>query len=98
MITFFDDQDLISFGSYMLSEERKQSILQSNESEEVINEALKYVTPFDFGNWYQMRTKQQGYENYIEDSGDEEGEDEDLILGEYSEDEGSKIIQMTPRV
>ena len=51
MITFFDDQDLISFGSYMLSEERKQSILQSNESEEVINEALKYVTPFDFGNW-----------------------------------------------
>lgn len=71
MITFFDEQDLISFGNYMLSEERKQSILEvPNVSEEIKKEALQAVTPFDYGMWYEIRKQQE--ENYYEADNDDE--------------------------
>lgn len=59
MITFFDEDDLVSFGNFMISEERKQSILQADVTEEVKKDALSGVTPFDYKNWLELRQMEQ---------------------------------------
>lgn len=92
MVTFFEQEDLISFGDYMISEERKQSILQSEGvSDKIKQQALLGVTPFDYENWYALRLQQSQYEEY-DGNEDEDGiveyglvEDEDLSNNEVSE-------------
>lgn len=59
MITLFDERDLISFGMYMISEQRKESIknnpeITNNETRKAI---LKTVTQFDFNNWLRYKIK-----------------------------------------
>jgi hypothetical protein len=42
MVTYFNKKDLVSFGSYLLSEERKSRISELNQN---------YVTDADIQNW-----------------------------------------------
>lgn len=81
MITFFDEDDLVSFGNFMISEERKQTILQADVTEEVKQDALSGVTPFDYSNWLQLRQMEQQLQ-FEEDEGyiidDEEVINEEL--------------------
>lgn len=52
MITLFSEEDVLSFGQYMISEERSKSILEAEElTDEEKQEILKSVTPFDYNNW-----------------------------------------------
>ena len=83
MITFFDEDDLVSFGNFMISEERKQTILQADVSEEVKQEALSGVTPFDYENWLRFRQmEQQG--SFEEDETEEYIIDEEVINEELN--------------
>lgn len=59
MITLFDERDLVSFGMYMISDQRKDSIknnpeITNNETRKAI---LKTVTQFDFNNWLALKLK-----------------------------------------
>ncbi len=102
MITLFDERDLVSFGMYMISEQRKESIknnpeITNNETRKAI---LKTVTQFDFNNWLALKMKadQEAQElsempempeTLLRDA-DEDAE------GELTNEDDSKIIQMTP--
>ena len=57
MLTLFDEEDIISFGSYMISQERKDSITNHPEitNNQDRKEILKIVTPFDFNNWLRIK-------------------------------------------
>lgn len=83
MITFFDEDDLVSFGNFMISEERKQTILQADVSDEIKQDALSGVTPFDYENWLRFRTmEQQG--QFEEDETEEYIIDEEVINEELN--------------
>ena len=51
MITFFEEKDLVSFGEYLLSDERKDIILNHPELTDRGNDALKDVYQADLANW-----------------------------------------------
>lgn len=51
MITFFEEKDLVSFGEYLLSDERKQMILDNPEFENRSEDDLKIVYHADLFNW-----------------------------------------------
>lgn len=51
MKIFFEEKDLVSFGEYLLSDERKELILNHPEFEGRGEEALKDVYDADLGNW-----------------------------------------------
>lgn len=83
MITLFDERDLVSFGMYMISDQRKDSIknnpeITNNETRKAI---LKTVTQFDFNNWLALKLKDdretinisQEPENISDDSALESG-------------------------
>ena len=85
MITFFDEDDLVSFGNFMISEERKQTILQADVTEEVKQDALSGVTPFDYSNWLQLRQMEQQLQ--FEEEEEDEGyiiDDEEVINEELN--------------
>lgn len=99
MITLFDERDLVSFGMYMISEQRKDSIknnpeITNNETRKAI---LKTVTQFDFNNWLALKMKadqevqelSEVPETLLEDT-DEDVEDE------LTNEDDSKVIKMTP--
>ncbi len=104
MITLFDEQDLVSFGMYMISEQRKDSIKNNPEitNNEVRKAILKTVTQFDFNNWLSLKMKseqeeQENLEDNVTISDDEnisgivkQVEDEMLEV----DDEDSKTIKM----
>jgi hypothetical protein len=50
MVTYFNRKDLVSFGNYLLSEERKTrySLI---DSEIQVDERLKHVSHADIENW-----------------------------------------------
>jgi hypothetical protein len=53
MVMYFTEEDLVSFGSYLLSDVRKQHIRSSSEglSDKDIENRLKNVNDADLGNW-----------------------------------------------
>ena len=53
MVVFFTEQDLVSFGNYVLSNVRKENILahSTEESEEVVAQRLQNVSDADLANW-----------------------------------------------
>ena len=53
MITFFTEEDLISFGKYLLSNERLESFKQNPEftNDEMLAERLSEVHHADIENW-----------------------------------------------
>ena len=83
MIIFFDEDDLISFGNFMISEERKQTILQADVTDEIKQDALSGVTPFDYESWLRFRQmEQQG--QFEEDENEEYIIDEEVINEELN--------------
>jgi hypothetical protein len=97
MITLFDERDLVSFGSYMISEERRKSIENNPEitRKEDKDRILKVVTQFDFNNWLSAKLKSEQEE---QDSIGEEDKIEDVDYTEDNEDkQKAKIIELNPR-
>ena len=99
MITLFDERDLVSFGMYMISEQRKDSIknnpeITNNETRKAI---LKTVTQFDFNNWLALKMKadqeaqelSEVPETLLEDTNED-------VEDELTNEDDSKIIKMTP--
>lgn len=99
MITLFDERDLVSFGMYMISEQRKDSIknnpeITNNETRKAI---LKTVTQFDFNNWLALKMKadqeaqelSEVPETLLEDTNED-------VEDELTNEDNSKIIKMTP--
>ena len=60
MITLFSEDDILSFGQYMISKERNDSILEAEElTDDEKQEVLKTVTPFDYNNWIKITINNQ---------------------------------------
>ena len=53
MVTFFTEEDLISFGNYLLSKERWESIVRNPDfpNDETLDERLREVHHSDIENW-----------------------------------------------
>jgi len=72
MVTLFDERDLVSFGMYMISDQRKESIKNNPEitNNELRKMLLKTVTQFDFNNWLALKLKseQEEQENLTTDN------------------------------
>jgi len=101
MITLFDERDLVSFGMYMISEQRKESIknnpeITNNETRKAI---LKTVTQFDFNNWlnYKMKADQAEQEALENSMSITQDEMEEALSPENTED-NPKIIKLNPEV
>lgn len=54
MITYFTEQDIVSFGNYLLSDERLTVYKKYNIEEDKIPEALKVVNPIDLTGWIEL--------------------------------------------
>lgn len=60
MVTYFDVDDMASFGAYMLSQRRKNSIINNPEvNPEEIETILKMVTQFDLEEWIRLTNEAQ---------------------------------------
>ena len=63
MLMFFTEEDLVSFGNYMVSPIREQKIREgyanSNLNEDDIQNRLKNVSDADLGNWVYMVNQEQ---------------------------------------
>lgn len=101
MITLFDERDLVSFGMYMISEQRKESIknnpeITNNETRKAI---LKTVTQFDFNNWlnYKMKAEQAEQEALEDSTPITQDEMEEALSPENTED-NTKTIKLNPEV
>ena len=101
MITLFDERDLVSFGMYMISEQRKESIknnpeITNNETRKAI---LKTVTQFDFNNWlnYKMKADQAEQEALENSMSITQDEMEEALSPENTED-NPKVIMLNPEV
>lgn len=55
MITYFNKKDLVEFGNYLLSEERKESF--KNISEDLLEERLSKVHHADIENFLESKKK-----------------------------------------
>ena len=54
MVTYFNKKDLVSFGEYLLSDERKEKIINHPEASKMppVEERLKQVHHADLCNWF----------------------------------------------
>ena len=63
MITFFDDQDLISFGTYVRSELRTKLIEEDpvfeGMSEEQVQRVKDNITKYDIYKWVELKQKNE---------------------------------------
>lgn len=65
MVTYFNKKDLVSFGNYLLSDERKQlfqqafdmQIISGVENPTPVDEELKNVHHSDLYNWIEKQNK-----------------------------------------
>lgn len=104
MITLFDERDLISFGMYMISEQRKESIknnpeITNNETRKAI---LKTVTQFDFNNWLRYKIKAEQAEQAEQEALEyltpiTQDEMEETLSPENTED-NSKTVKLNSEV
>ena len=102
MITLFDERDLVSFGMYMISEQRKESIknnpeITNNETRKAI---LKTVTQYDFNNWlnYKMKAEQEALEDSTPITQDEMEEALSPENTKENTEDNPKIIKLNPEV
>ncbi len=53
MVIYFTEEDLVSFGNYLLSDIRTKHIRSTSDgiSDETIEDRLKNVSDADLGNW-----------------------------------------------
>ena len=59
MVVYFNKKDLVSFGEYLLSDERKQSIIDHPDASTMppVEERLKMVHQLDYANWLEKSGK-----------------------------------------
>ena len=55
MVMYFTEEDLASFGQYLLSDERREMIERASigETQDVLQNRLKNVSNLDLANWAQ---------------------------------------------
>lgn len=55
MVMYFTEEDLASFGQYLLSDERREMIERASigETQDVLQDRLKNVSNLDLANWAQ---------------------------------------------
>lgn len=101
MITLFDERDLVSFGMYMISEQRKESIknnpeITNNETRKAI---LKTVTQFDFNNWLNYKMKaDQAEQEALEDSTPLTQDEMEKALSPENTEDNPKTIKLNSEV
>ena len=66
MVTYFNKMDLVSFGTYLLSDERKAKIKRATKQDKAegfnsipAKERLKRVTHADLSNWLDKKRKEK---------------------------------------
>lgn len=96
MVVYYDENDLVSFGNYMLSEARKKSI---TENPEITNAPtrkmlLQAVTNFDMGNWHRLRVEAERQMEQRE--AEDQNPQEDVFSGELPTDEEGNTVQLNP--
>lgn len=76
MIMFFSEEDMRSFGTYMVSSLRKKAILKSRkdgETDEEIKNRIESVSDADFGNWnYLLQETEKEFKGQSETKKDPE--------------------------
>ena len=65
MVMYFDENDLVSFGSYMISNLRKKNIeaMSQEVSSEEQQERLAYVNNADLAEWMRLMRQERSEEN-----------------------------------
>ena len=63
MITYFDEKDLVSFGEYLLSDIRRNTILEHPEFKGKTEEDLKIVYHIDLLNWSELGARKRSTQN-----------------------------------
>lgn len=58
MVIFFTEQDLVSFGNYMISPERVGSYLANKDLKDRVGEFLKQVNTYDIEMWSRTMASQ----------------------------------------
>ena len=55
MVMYFTEEDLVSFGQYLLSDERREMIERASigETQDILQDRLKNVSNLDLANWAQ---------------------------------------------
>ena len=96
MVVYYDENDLVSFGNYMLSEARKKSI---TENPEITNAPtrkmlLQAVTNFDMGNWHRLRVEAE--RQMEQQEAEDQNPQEDMFSGELPTDEEGNTVQLNP--
>jgi acyl-CoA-binding protein len=59
MITYFSEQDLVSFGNFILSPARKQAYVEQGINEDKLPGLLENINTFDLTTWFNLIVKQQ---------------------------------------
>lgn len=109
MVTFYEEQDLISFGKYMVSEERFKAVtdlMNSEEykgtlTEEQREDLLQSVTQFDLQSWYEkeiqnaaeMRQMMQEEANSSTEWSPAPEEMEELQDDEFTKEENNELSE-----
>lgn len=96
MVVYYDENDLVSFGNYMLSEARKKSI---TENPDITNSPtrkmlLQAVTNFDMGNWHRLRVEAERQMEQRE--AEDQNPQEDMFSGELPTDKEGNTVQLNP--
>lgn len=110
MITLFEEEDMVSFGNYMISEARKRSI---TENPEITNQPtrkmlLGQATQYDMENWVRLiaRAEQEEYArkeqeargviNKLENKEDYEGEMPEIDPENWEDATTDNTVQLNP--
>lgn len=65
MITYFTEQDLVSFGNYMVSDTRKTIYLEQKAPEAELPKILAQVNNADLTNWFTLVVRQRQEEEKV---------------------------------
>lgn len=59
MLILFTEQDLVSFGNYMVSPERAKPYLENEIIKDEVNKYLTQVNKFDLDTWLRIRQQEE---------------------------------------
>lgn len=59
MLVLFTEQDLISFGNFMVSKERAKPYFENEIIKNEVEKYLSQVNKFDFDSWIRMRQEEE---------------------------------------